>query len=42
MMALSVRQPYAGLIVGGVKTVECRSWRTPHRVGSQEDAEGEK
>lgn len=31
MKALSVRQPYAGLIAEGMKTVECRSWQTSHR-----------
>ena len=29
--ALSVRQPWASLLVAGVKTVETRSWRTRHR-----------
>ena len=31
MMALSIMQPWAGLIVAGVKPVENRSWRTSHR-----------
>jgi hypothetical protein len=31
MKALSVRQPWAGLIVAGVKDVENRCWRTSHR-----------
>lgn len=31
MKALSVRQPYAGLIVRGEKTIEMRSWRTDYR-----------
>ena len=31
MKALSVRQPWAWLIVNGHKTVENRSWRTNHR-----------
>lgn len=29
--ALSVRQPWAALIVDGVKDVENRTWSTPHR-----------
>jgi len=29
--AISVRQPWAGLIVSGVKDVENRTWRTSHR-----------
>jgi hypothetical protein len=28
---LSIRQPYAMLICAGVKTVENRNWKTPHR-----------
>ena len=31
MLALTVRQPYASLIVLGVKPVENRSWATRHR-----------
>jgi hypothetical protein len=31
MKILSVRQPWAWLIVHGYKTVENRSWRTAHR-----------
>lgn len=31
MKALSVRQPYATLIATGEKTIEWRSWKTPHR-----------
>ena len=31
MKCLSIRQPWAGLIVAGVKKVELRSWRTDHR-----------
>lgn len=31
MRALSVRQPFATLIVGGFKTLEVRSWATTHR-----------
>lgn len=31
MMALSVRQPWAALITGGDKTIECRTWSTPYR-----------
>lgn len=30
-MALSVRQPWATLIVQGLKTIEVRSWRDDHR-----------
>jgi hypothetical protein len=29
--ALSVRQPYAALILDGAKTIEVRSWPTDHR-----------
>jgi len=31
MKALSVKQPYAMLIVQGLKTIEVRSWETKHR-----------
>ena len=31
MKALSIRQPYAELIVNGQKTIELRSWNTKHR-----------
>ena len=31
MRALSVRQPWAGLILSGRKTLEIRSWSTTHR-----------
>lgn len=31
MKAISVRQPYAWLIVSGYKTVENRTWRTSYR-----------
>ena len=31
MKALSVKQPWAGLIAAGKKTIELRSWRTSHR-----------
>ena len=31
LRALSVRQPWAWLIVNGIKDVENRSWRTHHR-----------
>lgn len=31
MRTLSVRQPYATLIVAGVKKIENRTWRTEHR-----------
>ncbi len=29
---LSVRQPWAGLIVSGLKTIENRTWRPPERI----------
>lgn len=29
--AISIRQPWAWLIVNGIKTVENRTWRTSHR-----------
>jgi len=31
MKALSIRQPYAWLIVSGIKTLENRTWRTDYR-----------
>jgi hypothetical protein len=31
MKAISVRQPYAGLIVQGEKTIEMRTWQTSYR-----------
>lgn len=31
MKALSVRQPWAGLIASGRKKIELRSWATPYR-----------
>jgi ASCH domain len=31
MKAISIRQPWAALIVSGVKDIENRSWRTSHR-----------
>ncbi|HJD97967.1 ASCH domain-containing protein [Mailhella massiliensis] len=31
MKAISVRQPWASLIVSGEKTVECRTWKTSYR-----------
>ena len=31
MRALSIRQPYAWLIVSGFKDIENRSWKTHHR-----------
>jgi ASCH domain len=31
MRVLSVRQPFADLIVSGCKPIENRSWRTPYR-----------
>ncbi len=31
MKALSVRQPWASMIAGGVKTIEVRSWPTTYR-----------
>lgn len=29
--ALSLKQPWAGLLVAGLKTIEVRRWRTPYR-----------
>lgn len=29
MLALTIQQPYASLIVAGIKVVECRTWRPP-------------
>jgi hypothetical protein len=31
MRALTIRQPWAGLIMAGIKTVENRTWQTKHR-----------
>lgn len=31
MKALSVKQPWANALVEGAKTIEVRSWTTPHR-----------
>jgi activating signal cointegrator 1 len=31
MKAISLLQPWATLVVMGVKTIETRSWQTPHR-----------
>jgi hypothetical protein len=31
MKVLSVRQPFADLIVKGIKEIENRSWQTPYR-----------
>ena len=31
MKAISVKQPWAGLIAGGQKTIETRTWSTPYR-----------
>ena len=31
MMALSIKQPWANLIVGGKKTIETRIWQTDYR-----------
>jgi len=31
MKAISVRQPFAGLIVSGEKTIEMRTWQTKYR-----------
>lgn len=31
MKAISVRQPFAGLIISGEKTIEMRTWRTRYR-----------
>jgi hypothetical protein len=47
---LSIRQPYAELILRGIKTVECRSWQTsligerfciyvPHKLGEADGFE---
>ena len=33
MKALSIRQPYAGLIVAGIKNIENRSWAPKQPVG---------
>lgn len=33
MLALSIKQPWAWLIVNGIKTVENRKWYTEHRGG---------
>jgi hypothetical protein len=31
MKALSIQQPYADLIAKGIKTIECRDWKTSYR-----------
>lgn len=31
LKALTIRFPYAALLVSGLKTIECRSWPTSHR-----------
>ena len=31
MKALSIKQPWASLVATGVKTVECRTWKTKYR-----------
>lgn len=31
MKCLSVRQPYAALVIAGIKTIECRTWSAPLR-----------
>lgn len=31
MKGITLTQPWASLIAGGAKTIETRSWRTPHR-----------
>jgi hypothetical protein len=31
LKALSIRQPWASLIATGLKTIETRTWATPHR-----------
>ena len=31
MKAISIRQPWAGLIAAGLKSIEVRSWRTSYR-----------
>ena len=33
MKALSIKQPYAGLIIAGIKNIENRSWAPKERVG---------
>jgi hypothetical protein len=33
MQAISIKQPYAGLIVTGIKNIENRSWAPKHAVG---------
>jgi ASCH domain len=33
MRALSIKQPWAGLIAAGIKDIENRSWRTRYRGG---------
>ena len=31
MKAISIKQPWASLVAGGHKTIECRTWRTSYR-----------
>ncbi len=31
MKALSIRQPWAGMIAAGIKTIETRNWKTDYR-----------
>lgn len=31
MKAISIKQPWASLVAGGYKTVECRTWKTYYR-----------
>jgi hypothetical protein len=31
MKAVTIQQPFASLIVAGIKTLECRTWPTDHR-----------
>ena len=34
MKALSIKQPYAGLIIAGIKNVENRTWAPKHATGT--------
>jgi len=31
LKALSIKEPWASMIVGGIKTIETRTWQTKHR-----------
>ncbi len=31
MKAISIKQPWASLVAAGVKTIECRTWKTKYR-----------